>query len=86
MAKRDPRRGLGELAMQTPSWLLFDVLWPEMCTGADEEAQAWSLRLQAYPCLFILCGAVTDNGGCDDLNNIDWLCYSLAIRNQHQLS
>lgn len=37
MAKRDPRRGLGELAMQTSSWLLFDVWGIEMHMGADEE-------------------------------------------------
>ena len=47
MAKRDPRRGLGELAMQTSSWLSFDVLWIEMRMGADEEAQAGSMRLQS---------------------------------------
>lgn len=47
MAKRDPRRGLGELAMQTSSWLLFDVLWIEMRMGADKEAQAGWLRLQS---------------------------------------
>lgn len=46
MAKRDPRRGLGELAMQTSSWLLFDVLWIEMRMGADEAQAGW-LRLQS---------------------------------------
>lgn len=71
MAKRDPRRGLGELAMQTSSWLLFDVLWIEMHMGADRGSSR-VVKTAVYPCVFILCDAVTDNSGCDDLNNIDW--------------